>query len=58
MDLKSFTIRFTARVVFRDSAGTVLRVFEVGDTTTATHDNGHYFMTTWGGIYHDEAERV
>jgi hypothetical protein len=53
-----FQIQFTQQVVFRDQTGTVTHQFEVGDTLRASHDNGRYFVTGVGGIYHDEAARV
>ena len=51
-------IIFVKRVVFSDSADNVLKVYEVGDLAFATFDTGHYYVLGWGGIYHDEAERV
>jgi hypothetical protein len=51
-------IRFTQKCVFRDWHGNVLKVYEIGDTCEATHDTGFYFVTTFGGIYHTEAELV
>lgn len=53
-----FDIRFTERVVFKDQKGTVTHVFEIGDTLKASHDNGRYFVTGVGGIYHEEAVKV
>ena len=53
-----FLIAFTKDVTFRDSEGTIIRAFNKGDVVTATADTGTYFVTTMGGIYHDEARRV
>jgi hypothetical protein len=52
----TFKIRFKKRVVFKDQSGTVLRVFEVGDTFDATTATESYWVTSMGGIYFDEAE--
>jgi hypothetical protein len=53
-----FLIMFTKLVRFKDREGTVVKVFQVGDTCEATSENGHFFVTTMGGIWHDEAVRV
>lgn len=53
-----FDIVFTDRVVFKDETGNIVKVYEVGDVTKASLDNGSYFVTPMGGIYHDEAKRV
>ena len=53
-----FEIEFTKRVVFKDMTGAIRNVFEIGERCEATHDNGHYFVTSLGGIYHDEAKRI
>lgn len=55
---KPFIIRFTTQVEFSDWNENILKVFEIGDTVTATADAGHYFITSWGGVYKEEAERV
>lgn len=54
---KPFTIVFTQRVVFTDRHGTILKVYEVGDTCEATGGE-QYFVTAMGGIYHHEATKV
>lgn len=53
-----FLIVFTKQVTFRDSEGTIIRDFSVGDVVSATADTGTYFVTTMGGIYHEEARIV
>ena len=53
-----FLIVFTKQVTFRDSEGTILRDYSVGDVVQATADTGHYYVTPMGGIYHDEARIV
>ena len=53
-----FLIVITKQVTFRDSEGTILRDFSVGDVIQATADTGSYFVTSMGGIYHDEARTV
>ena len=53
-----FLITFTKDVTFKDRMDNVLREFKVGDVTEATADTGSYFVTTMGGIYHDEARGV
>jgi hypothetical protein len=55
---KSFTIRFTKQVVFRDRAGSVVKVFAPGKTIEATGQGAGYFLTAMGGIWFDEAEKV
>ncbi len=51
-------IVITKQVTFRDGEGAIIRDFSVGDVVTATADTGHYFVTSMGGIYHDEARIV
>ena len=53
---KTFTIVITKQVVFRDQTGRVTHTLEVGSKLKATADTGHYYVTSLGGIYHDEAE--
>lgn len=53
-----FIIRFTATVTFRDLNGTVQKVYKTGDTCMASHDNGSYYVTPMGGVYHYEAVRI
>lgn len=57
-EIKYFKIRFTKEVTFRDSEGTTIAAFDVGDVIQASCDTGHYFVTPIGGIYHTEAEKV
>lgn len=52
----TFKIRFTKRVTFKDQSGSVLRIYEVGDTCDAFSVTETYWVTTMGGIYFDEAE--
>ena len=56
--MERFYIVFTKAVTFRDSEGTIIRTYEVGDVVTATADTGTYFVTSTGGIHHDEARLV
>lgn len=56
--LEPFLIRFTHKVVFSDRDGNVLQTYNVGDEIAATAENNHYFVTSMGGIYFTEAERV
>jgi hypothetical protein len=53
-------IRITKEVTFKDWTGTgaILRVYKVGDIIEATADGGHYWITSMGGIYKNEAELV
>lgn len=53
-----FPIYFTRAVEFRDWRGSLVMRFEIDDTIDATADAGHYYVTTWGGIYKYEAKRV
>jgi hypothetical protein len=55
---KPFKIRLTKPIHFTDVGGSVVHRFNVGDLMTATVDTGHYYVTSLGGIYHDEAEKV
>lgn len=51
-------IEITKQVVFKDREGNVLKTYEVGSILEATADAGHYFVTSMGGIYKDEAKLV
>lgn len=53
-----FLIVITHPVTFSDQMGNVLKAYAVGDITQATNDNGSYFTTSMGGIYHSEARVV
>jgi hypothetical protein len=53
-----FEIRFTRRAVFKNQAGKIVKVFEIGDTYRASGCTETYFITPMGGIYFDEAEPV
>lgn len=53
-----FLIVFTKQVTFRSSEGAILADFMPGDIIKATTDTGAYFITTMGGIYHDEARTL
>ena len=53
-----FQIRIIKQVKFSDCCGQVCKTYEVGDVLEATADTGHYFVTTMGGIYYEEAVRV
>lgn len=50
-------IRFTKDVTFRCGNGDILKVYRKGDVEKYTAKTGHYFVTTMGGIYFDEAEK-
>lgn len=54
----SFQIRIVHPIVFRDQSGNALRTINAGEVLEATADTGHYYVTTMGGIYYDEAEVV
>lgn len=58
MNTNIFFITFTQDVTFRDREDNILRDYKIGDVIAATHDNGMYFTTTMGGIYHEEARRL
>jgi hypothetical protein len=51
-------IEFTKEVVFKDMHGTVLKTYSVGDQVDYTAKAGHYWITSVGGIYFDEAKEV
>lgn len=54
------TIRFTSVVQFKDHTGTILKVYNVGDTEkyTAKDEVRQYWITSWGGIWFNEAKEV
>lgn len=56
--VERFTLRFTREVTFRDMRGTVLKTFAPGDTCEATGTMTGYWITAWGGIFWDEAEKL
>jgi hypothetical protein len=58
MNIKStsFNIVITHPVFFKDNTGTVVKTYIAGDVVKASADT--YFVTSMGGIYHDEARRV
>jgi hypothetical protein len=58
MDNPKFRIRITKSVTFRDCEGGILAFFPVGAVMTSTGKTETYFVTTWGGIYFDEAEEI
>ncbi len=51
-------IEFTKEVVFRDMEGAVLKTFSVGDRIEALGETHHYWITSMGGIYFDEAKEA
>lgn len=53
-----FLIVFTKQVIFKDRTGTITETFEINDIIPATADTGSHYVTTHGGIYHDEARKV
>lgn len=53
-----FLIVITDLVTFKDRTGTVLKQYQVGAVVEATADTGSYFVTSMGGIYHNEARRL
>jgi hypothetical protein len=53
-----FLIAFVQPVAFHDMGGNLTKRFETGDVIHATADTGTHYVTTMGGIYHDEARRV
>jgi hypothetical protein len=55
---RSFQIRIIYPIVFRDQSGNALRTINAGEVLEATADTGHYYVTSIGGIYYDEAEIV
>jgi hypothetical protein len=58
MTTPSFQIRITKRVTFRDMHGTITADYPVGTLLKATAKDNHYFVTSMGGIWRDEAEEV
>lgn len=53
-----FLIVITKQIDFKDRQGNILKGYRVGDVLEATADTGDYFVTSMGGIYHDEARIV
>lgn len=51
-------IEFTKEVIFKDMHGTILKVYAVGDQVDYTAKAGHYWITSMGGIYFDEAKEI
>lgn len=51
-------IKFIKRVVFSDQNGTIVKVYEIGDVVEYTAKADHYFVTSMGGIYFDEAKEL
>jgi len=51
-------ITFTKQVIFMDRSGTILKTFEVGDTTAITgrDDTRGYYIISWGGVWFSEAD--
>jgi hypothetical protein len=54
------TIRFTQLVQFKDQHGTIVKVYNVGDTVkyTAKDEQRGYWNTTMGGIWFFKAEEI
>jgi len=55
---KPFQIRLTQVVIFCDINGSILRHYEVGTVLTATAKSSHWFVTSMGDIWFDEAEEI
>lgn len=51
-------IEFTKEVVFRDCKDNILKTLYVGDRVEALGETHHYWITSMGGIYFDEAKEV
>ena len=51
-------IRFVKEVTFRDCQGTILAHHNVGDSVEFRGKTQHYFISSLGGIWFDEAEEI
>lgn len=54
-EYKMFKIKFIKQVIFKDQSNIIRKVYNVDDVIESTFDAGHYYVTTMGGIYKDEA---
>lgn len=51
-------IVITKTVVFKDEDGNTLKTFNIGDIINYTCKLPTYYVTSWGGIYNNEAEEI
>lgn len=55
---KPFDIRLKVKVTFNDWNNTVVSQYPAGIILPATVKKSHYFVTSMGGIWFDEAEEI